>query len=112
MQRRIADVLLLVIALAILTGPFYLHAQDQGASGRRVLSRVVPQYPDLARSMRLAGTVKVLVVVAPGGTPISKKVIGGHPLLARAAADAIEKWKWETAPEETKELVEIRFHPD
>src|ERR671937_43791 len=93
-QQRIVYVLLLGIGLAMLTSPSYLHAQDQAVSGRRVLTRVVPQYPELARSMRLEGTVKVLVVVAPNGSPLSKRVIGGHPLLARAAADAIDKWRW------------------
>jgi TonB family protein len=105
-------VLLLGIGLAILTSPSYLHSQDQTVSVRRVLSRVLPRYPELARSMRLEGTVKVMVVVAPGGTPTSQRVIGGHPLLTRAATDAIDKWKWAPAPEETKELVEIHFRPD
>lgn len=93
--------------------PFYLHAQQQEAvSTRRVLSRVLPTYPDLARSMRIEGTVKVLVAVAPNGRPRSTKVNGGHPLLARAATDAIEKWRWIPANEETQELIELRFRPD
>ena len=104
--------LLLGIGLATFASPSYLHAQDQTVRERRVLSRVVPQYPLLARSMRLEGTVKILVVVGPNGIPVSRKVIGGHPLLARAAGDAIDKWRWASAPEETKELVEIHFHPD
>ena len=92
--------------------PLYLHAQQETVSTRRILSRVVPKYPDLARSMRIAGTVKVLVVVAPNGRPTSTKVNGGHPLLARAATDAIEKWRWISTNEETKELVELHFHPE
>jgi hypothetical protein len=32
-------------------------------------------------------------------------------LLAKAAIDAIEKWKWAPAAQETKELVELNFHP-
>jgi hypothetical protein len=32
-------------------------------------------------------------------------------LLAKSAVDAIELWKWEAAPQETKELVELSFHP-
>ena len=99
MKRQIICVLLLGIGLAIQTSPSYLLSQDQTVSERRILSRVVPKYPELARSMRLAGTVKVLVMVAPNGTPTSKTVVGGHPLLARAASDAIDKWRWATAPE-------------
>jgi hypothetical protein len=38
-------------------------------------------------------------------------VIGGNPLLAKAAVDAIEQWKWVPAAQKTKELVELNFHP-
>jgi membrane protein involved in colicin uptake len=53
----------------------------------------------------------VEVVVAPNGKVKSTHVIGGSPLLAKAAVDAIEKWKWVPAPQETKELIELNFHP-
>ena len=85
----------------------YAHSQEEAISSRRVLSRVIPQYPELARSMRIEGTVKVLVTVGANGRPASTKIIGGHPLLAKPGTDAIEKWKWTAAIEETMELVEI-----
>jgi TonB family protein len=72
---------------------------------------VVPVYPELARKMRIIGTVKVEVVVAPGGTLKSAQVVGGNPLLAKAAIEALEQWKWVSAPQETKELIELNFHP-
>jgi hypothetical protein len=31
--------------------------------------------------------------------------------LAKAAVEAIEKWKWVPAPQETKELVVLYFRP-
>jgi hypothetical protein len=57
-------------------------------------------------------TVKLMVAVAPNGRPTSTKVVGGHPVLAKAAVDAIEKWKWVASPDESTELVEIHFHPE
>lgn len=111
-QRSLSCVLLLAVLALSLSSPPYLYSQEEAVSGRKVLSRVVPQYPELARSMRIDGTVKVLVLVAANGMPTSRKVIGGHPVLAKAAVDALDKWKWTIAPEETKELVEIHFHPD
>jgi TonB family protein len=68
--------------------------------------------PKLARSMHIEGTVRLVVVVAPNGKPTSTKVIGSHPLLAKSSVDAVEKWKWSPAPEESKEVLELRFHPD
>jgi hypothetical protein len=32
--------------------------------------------------------------------------------VAKAAVDAIEKWKWFCSPDETTELVEIHFRPE
>ncbi|MGA7568737.1 MAG: energy transducer TonB, partial [Terriglobales bacterium] len=71
----------------------------------------VPIYPELASKMRITGTVRVEVLVAPNGKVKNTEVIGGSPVLAKAAIDAIEKWKWGPAPEETRELIELDFHP-
>jgi hypothetical protein len=57
-------VLVLFLGLLSLVQPPHVLSQAEAASTRKVLSRVVPQYPELARSMRIEGTVKVLVTVA------------------------------------------------
>jgi TonB family protein len=111
-QRWRLSVLLLLLGLLSLLRPPHVLSQAEAASIRKVLSRVVSQYPELARSMRIDGTVKVLVTVAPDGHCTLARVIGGHPVLAKAAVDAIQKWKWSSNPEETKEGVELHFHPD
>ncbi len=112
MQRSLQFAVLLGSTVLTLLRPAYISAQQAEAGSRRLLTRVVPQYPSLARSMHIEGTVKVLAVVAPNGRTTSTKVIGGHPLLAKSAVEAIEKWKWAPAPEETKEPIELRFHQE
>jgi len=64
---------------------------------------------EIARRMSIAGTVKVEVVVAANGSVKSSKVVGGHPVLATAALDAVKKWKFEPASEETTGIVGIQF---
>lgn len=76
---------------------------------RKVKIRVQPLYPELAKKMSISGTVKLQVVVAPNGTVKSTKVLGGHPLLANAASDAMKKWRFEAGPQETTGLVEFKF---
>ena len=95
----------------IVSSPPLSQAQEQAEGKRTIVDRVVPLYPDLARKMQIRGTVRVVVVVAPSGKTKFTQVIGGSPLLAKAAVDAIEKWKWGPAPQETKELIELNFHP-
>jgi TonB family protein len=86
-------------------------AQDQPEAKRKVVTRVVPAYPELAGKMQITGTVRLEVVVAANGKMKSFQVIGGSPVLSKAAVDAIDKWKWVAAPQETKEILEFNFHP-
>ena len=80
--------------------------------GRKVVSHMAPQYPDLARRMQISGTVKLEATVAPNGRVKSTRVIGGSPVLMKAALDALQSWKWESTSSESKEMVELTFRPD
>ena len=77
--------------------------------GRKVILRVAPAYPDLARKMHLQGNVKVVAIVRPNGAVKSTRVVGGHPVLANAATDAVDKWKFEPGPNETTHVIELTF---
>jgi TonB family protein len=115
MRRRAAAVFLAlscgVIALGIVFSPSFSLAQESSETQRKIVSRVVPEYPELARKMQISGTVRVEVAVAPNGKVKFTHVIGGSPVLVKAASDAIEKWKWAPAAQESKELIELNFHP-
>jgi TonB family protein len=103
---------LAVMAMAAGAGVAGLRAQDaQGEMVRRAKTRVAPVYPDLARKMNITGTVKIQVVVAANGTVKDAKVLGGHPVLAGAALDAVRKWRFEPAAVESSGVVELKFEP-
>jgi TonB family protein len=76
---------------------------------RKPKTKVAPIYPDLARRMNINGVVKVMVTVAPNGTVKDAKLVGGHPVLANAALDAVKKWRFEVSPQESTGVVEFRF---
>ncbi len=112
MSLRKTGVLLTVVAMAAGVGVAGLRAQDgQNEIVRRAKNRVQPAYPDLARKMNITGTVKVEVVVAPNGTVKEAKVVGGHPVLANAALDAVKKWRFEPAAVESSGVVDFKFEP-
>lgn len=104
---------------AELLGPIGAVAQDQPKQepantedlSRKAKTKVLPVYPDVARRMSIAGTVRLAVVVSPNGTVKSSKPVGGHPLLVDAAMDAMKRWKFETGPTESSGIVEFKFHP-
>lgn len=116
MRRRAAAAFLALLLGAVAFSPSLVLAQDssvqeQTETKRKVVNKVVPLYPELARKMQIYGTVRVEVVIAPSGKVKMTHVIGGNPLLAQSAVDAIEQWKWTPAPQETQELIELSFHP-
>ena len=68
----------------------------QGGSVQAALliNRVQPVYPPLARQTRIAGTVRLHALISKQGTVESLEVLSGHPLLVRAAMDAVQQWKY------------------
>jgi len=110
MRRRY--VLILVLALSTGFGaPKPAESQQASTeSARKLVKKVEPQYPSLAKKMNLGGTVKVIAVVAPDGSVKKVEPVGGSPILVEAAETAISQWKY--APgSESKEAVELHFTP-
>ena len=102
---------LFLMILITLGGTFAPAGLAQNSMDRKVKSKVSPVYPEIARKMGLTGNVKLQLVVAPNGEVKETKVIGGHPILVNAAVDAVKKWKFESANQESTGLVEFRFDP-
>ena len=103
-------------AASISVSPLKGLAQAQDASadvkehgGRKVKTSVKPAYPDLARQLHITGTVRLEATVAADGKVRDTRVLGGSPLLAQEATTAVKKWKYEDAPKETVETVEIVY---
>ena len=112
MSLRRMGTLLAVVALLGGFGTLAVRAQDpENEVVRRAKTKVQPVYPDLARRMNITGTVKVQVVVAPNGTVKDAKVVGGHPVLANAALEAVRKWRFEPAAGESTGVVDFKFDP-
>jgi TonB family protein len=112
--RRATRLLIFVFVLLLAAGSGAAFAQRSNPSehGRKITRRVNPAYPQLARTLRLAGTVRLVAVVAPNGSVKLTQPVGGNPVLLQSAAEAVMQWKYEAAPAETKETVEIQFAPE
>jgi TonB family protein len=106
LTRVVAAVLILVGGWASIGAPL---AWGQDEINRKIKTRVAPQYPELAKRMNINGVVKVMVIVAANGSVKDAKLVGGHPVLATAALDAVKKWRFEAGPQESSGVVEFRF---
>jgi periplasmic protein TonB len=62
----------------------------------KIVSRVDPRYPILARQMRISGVVELVAIVGTDGHVREVKLVSGHPILAKAAMDAV--WNWVYRP--------------
>jgi protein TonB len=74
------------------TGPLKVGGNVQAA---RIINRVQPIYPPLARQTRISGTVRLHAIIGKDGTIQSLEVINGHPLLQQAALDAVRQWRYQ-----------------
>ena len=59
-----------------------------------LVRRVQPEYPPLAKAARIQGAVLVGAFIARDGSIENLKVLSGHPMLVRAALDAIRQWRY------------------
>jgi periplasmic protein TonB len=56
--------------------------------------RVEPEYPAVARQIRLTGEVELEVLVDPSGAVEKANVLKGNTLLIGPSLQAIRKWKF------------------
>jgi protein TonB len=59
-----------------------------------LIRRVQPVYPPLAKSARIQGPVVLAAVISKGGTIENLQVLSGHPMLVKAALDAVSLWRY------------------
>ncbi|HET8925162.1 MAG TPA: energy transducer TonB [Candidatus Acidoferrum sp.] len=74
------------------TGPLRVGGNVQAA---RIVNRVQPVYPPLARQTRISGTVRLHAIIGKDGTIQQLEVMSGHPLLQQAALDAVRQWRYQ-----------------
>jgi TonB family protein len=108
MWRRLTTVFLVLLMAA--ASPAFAQDSDPSNHAREVVHKVAPIYPDLARRLQISGVVKLRATVAPNGSVKLIEPLGGHPVLMKAAQEAVTKWKYAPTPEETREVIEVLFN--
>jgi len=80
----------------------------------KLMNKVQPMYPPLARQTRISGTVRLHAIIAKNGTVEQLEVISGHPLLVQAALDAVRQWRYQATtlngePVEVDTTIDVIF---
>jgi protein TonB len=84
---------------------------------QRLIHRVRPVYPKLAKQAHIQGTVKLVAVIDEEGVVDRLKLISGHPLLVEATFDAVKQWLYRPAirngvPVSVITTIEVAFTMD
>jgi protein TonB len=58
----------------------------------KLIRKIIPQYPPLAKQARISGTVQLTGVIAKDGSIEQLQVVSGNPLLVPAALAAVKQW--------------------
>jgi periplasmic protein TonB len=61
----------------------------------KLIYKPTPEYPPLAKMARIQGSVRLEAIIAKDGTIQDLKVLSGHPLLVKAALDAVKQWRYQ-----------------
>jgi TonB family protein len=88
---------------------------DADVQQQKLVTRVAPDYPDVARQAGVEGTVTLRVEIGQDGTVQDIETISGPPLLARAAEEAVAQWRYvptlvDGNPVNVVTTVSLEFH--
>ena len=103
----LCGVAVMALFLSVAT-PSSVMAQES-STNRRLIEKIDPAYPALAKRNGIVGAVKLRVLIAPDGRAKTVEILGGNPVLAETARDSVRKWKWASGERDTNEVVEVKF---
>lgn len=66
-----------------------------GVQEAKLIRRVLPVYPALARQTRIEGTVKLVGIISKQGVIENLQLVSGPALLVKAAFDAVKQWVYQ-----------------
>lgn len=81
------------------------------SSGRKLITRVEPEYPETLKRLDIGGTVRLRVTISPKGNVEGVQLLGGNPILGDAATSAIKRWVYTSAHSRTIAEISIPFDP-
>jgi len=61
----------------------------------KLIFQVKPEYSPLANMARIQGAVRLEALISTDGTIRNLRVLAGHPLLVKAAIDAVARWHYQ-----------------
>ncbi len=67
---------------------------SSGVAAGNLVNRIQPQYPAIARTARIQGTVVLEATISKQGTIQNLRALSGPPMLYQSAIDAVRQWRY------------------
>lgn len=95
--------------------PKRIHIGGSSGQQQEPIYQPKPEYPQIARSVHVQGTVRLEVVIGTDGAIQEVKLISGHPLLINSAINAVRQWRYKPTlltgqPVEVETEVDVNFN--
>jgi TonB family protein len=90
----------IIVFLFAMAGSPLVRAEDvliritEADARKAAISKANPEYPPMARQMRVAGPVVIEAEVGTDGGVEKVQPVSGNALLSAAAVGAVKKWKF------------------
>ncbi|HEY6185519.1 MAG TPA: energy transducer TonB [Terriglobales bacterium] len=88
---------------------------DDGASNhtpRKLLHKIEPVYPQDLKRRSIGGVVKLDLKISASGNVEKVEIVGGNPILADSAAQAVKKWQYAPAGASSSMVLNVEFNPN
>jgi TonB family protein len=91
-QRTVVIVTLLAVAAFSQTAPPRVSPE---VAAKHIVEAPPPKYPELADAAYIQGSVIIEIRIDESGKASAHRLIKGHPMLAPAAIEAVNRWKYQ-----------------
>ena len=94
--------------------PEAANAEEVAASHapRKLVRKVDPVYPQDLKRRSIGGVVKLDLKITANGKVDKVSIVGGNPILADSAAQAVKQWQYAPASASSSMLLNVEFNPN
>jgi TonB family protein len=91
-QFRCVAILGMLLSFSLLASAEMRVGTDDAM--KAATKKTQPEYPPIARQLKIAGKVEVDVTIGPDGNVENVKILSGNAMLTSAVVSAVKKWKF------------------
>ncbi len=100
--KRCMLALVAVVSFAGMGQSQELRKVSNEEATERLTKRVPPQYPPLALTAHIQGSVAIEITITETGSVENMRTLSGHPILVQSAMDAVKQWEFDPFKEDGK----------